>query len=107
MPIVGNCLVYKSETPNYDIFVNIVEDRETHLPIQLFINAGMGGSDEMAWADALARLLTALLQSGMTMPNILQLIDGITTVYKSSGPMKVAEILERYWKEKLEEMINV
>lgn len=105
MSIVGNCLVYKEETPNYDLWISIVEDRETQLPIQLFINAGMGGSDEMAWADALARLLTALLEMGMPMGSILHLIDGITTAYNSSGPMKVASTLKRYWDDKTLEMV--
>jgi hypothetical protein len=102
--LIGNNYVFKTETPSYDVYITIVEDRLTNLPIQIFINAGHTGSDEAAWSDALARILTGLLQTDIPMPTILMYLDGITTTYKSSGPMQVAKTLRRYWDDKSQTM---
>jgi hypothetical protein len=98
--LIGNSYVYKTETPTYDVYITIVEDKSTNMPTQIFINAGRSGSDEMAWSDCVARILSGLLQAGIKMEDILLYLDGITTTYKSSGPMQVARILRRYWNEK-------
>lgn len=97
--IIGTSYVYKTETPTYDIYITIVEDKTTNMPVQIFINAGKAGSDEIAWSDALARVLSGCLQAGVEMEEILLFLDGITTTYKTSGPMQVARILKRYWRE--------
>lgn len=105
--LIGNNYVYKEDTPTYGVYITIVEDKINDMPIQIFINAGKTGSDEAAWSDALARILTGLLQTGIDMSTILIYLDGITTTYKSSGPMVVAKTLRKYWSDKIREVNRV
>lgn len=76
---------HKVDTPDGKIFVNVVED-EDGKPMEVFIFAGKAGTPVYAWANMAAGLITALLEHGVSVHEIIELLKDIT----SSGSARLA-----------------
>src|SRR3990167_4090680 len=97
----------KVKTPDGTLFVTIIEENET--PRQIIMIIGKAGTRIQAWADALGRMITLLLQSNTDIYAILQEISGITTANRAthisgvnirSGPEGLAYAIMVYIKER-------
>lgn len=80
-------------------------------PVQVLINIGKTGNNTMAWADAIGRIITRMLEH-LTIYNVIEELSGITSgrlTYSNrgnvcrSGPEGVAMALLEYRKEKFNE----
>lgn len=89
-------------TPDGTMFVHIMEQQEA--PRHVLINIGKSGHSLQAWADALARVVSLALRSGLTLQSIITEVSNITTergTYSSginvrSGPDGLAHALLQY-----------
>lgn len=104
------CYSVAIETPDGNMWVTVAE--RDGKPVQILINIGKCGSYTMAWADAVARLATRMLEY-MTVHQIIEELSGITTSKLvrnirgevcRSGPEGVAQGLLAYRKEKFGEL---
>ncbi len=59
---------YKTQSPNGVIFITINEDAEGNI-CEVFLNSGKNGSDIMAIADALGRMISLILRMQSPMSN--------------------------------------
>jgi len=66
-PMVLNGTTYKADSPIGRMYVTINHD-ETGAPFEVFINNGKSGSDVMAMADALGRMISFVLRIHSTVP---------------------------------------
>lgn len=97
----------RKETPLGVMFVNITED-EKGQPFEVFINLGKAGGSAMADAEALGRMLSLALRSGIPMMEIHKQLRGISSdravglgPYKVlSMPDAVGQALYEWWQEK-------
>ena len=95
------------ETPLGTMFVNITED-DRGQPFEVFINLGKAGGAAMADAEAIGRLMSLALRSGIPLPEIHRQLRGIASDRAIGlGPNKVLSVpdaigivLERWWREK-------
>jgi len=70
----------RKKTPVGVLFVSIMEDPETKLPVQLIINSGKAGSEFAAFTDSIARLANVILSSNENgLDIILSELSNITT----------------------------
>ena len=99
-------------TPDGTAFVQVIED-DTGKPIQLIINIGKAGVPLSAWAEAVARLCTLLLQNGAGINNLIQELSLInsdkSTVLPEgsivrSGPAGIVTALMKYRHAKFQEL---
>ena len=89
------------------MFVNITED-EKGQPFEVFINLGKAGGSAMADAEALGRMLSLALRSGIPMMEIHKQLRGISSDRAVGlGPNKVlsmpdavGQALYEWWQEK-------
>ena len=80
---------YRKETPLGVMFVNITED-EKGQPFELFLNLGKAGGSAMADAEAIGRLVSLALRSGIPMTEIVRQLRGISSDRAVGlGPNKV------------------
>lgn len=107
-----NSVQMKVRTPDGTMFVNVMEDANGK-PFQVIITIGKNGSSPAAWAQALASIITAALQSGTKMETILTELSQIstdrevgTTIHSkcTSGPMGVWQALVRYRNQRFKEL---
>ena len=97
----------RKETPLGVMFVNITED-EKGQPFEVFINLGKAGGSAMADAEALGRMLSLALRSGIPMMEIHKQLRGISSDRAVGlGPNKVlsmpdavGQALYEWWQEK-------
>lgn len=66
-PTVLNGVTYKADSPIGRMYVTINQD-ETDQPFEVFINNGKSGSDVMAMADALGRMISFVLRIHSPVP---------------------------------------
>jgi ribonucleoside-diphosphate reductase alpha chain len=59
-PAVLKSQTFKVPTPGQHLFLTITND--DHGPTEVFLNIGKGGSEEQAYAEAIGRLISALLR---------------------------------------------
>ena len=93
-------------TPDGTMFVLIIETKGT--PCEVLIEIGKTGQAVRAWADAMGRVISLGLQSGLGIEAIIEEISNVTTdrLTKSrgqnirSGPEGVAYALIRYIQAK-------
>jgi len=97
----------KIESPLGTMYVTINEDEEGR-PFEVFVNLGKAGGAAMADAEAIGRLLSLALRSGIPMRKVHRQLRGISSDRAVgfgdrkvlSTPDAVAQVLERYLEEK-------
>jgi ribonucleoside-diphosphate reductase alpha chain len=97
----------RKETPLGTMFVNITED-DRGQPFEVFINLGKAGGAAMADAEAMGRLISLSLRSGIPMREIHKQLRGIASDRAIGlGPNKVLSVpdaigiaLEEWLREK-------
>jgi ribonucleoside-diphosphate reductase alpha chain len=98
---------YRKDTPLGTMFVNITED-EKGQPFEVFLNLGKAGGSAMADAEAIGRLISLALRSGISLQEIHRQLRGISSDRAVGlGPNKVLSLpdavgmaLEQWWREK-------
>ncbi len=98
---------YRMETPLGTMFVNITEDDKGQ-PFEVFLSLGKAGGSAMADAEALGRLISMALRSGIPIMEIHRQLRGISSDRAVGlGPNKVLSVpdavgiaLERWWRDK-------
>ena len=106
-PEVMRGTTYRKDTPLGTMFVNITED-EKGQPFEVFLNLGKAGGSAMADAEAIGRLISLALRSGISMQEIHRQLRGISSDRAVGlGPNKVLSLpdavgiaLEQWWREK-------
>ena len=102
----------RTNVPEGTMYVTIVED-EDHRAGQIFISIGKAGAQVSAWADALGRLLTLLLESGVGINVLIEELSSLTSDKVAmnsngeethSGPEGVAMALIKYKLGKFNEL---
>jgi ribonucleoside-diphosphate reductase alpha chain len=97
----------RKETPLGTMFVHISED-EKGQPFEVFLNLGKAGGSAMADAEAMGRLVSLALRSGIPLMEIHRQMRGISSDRAVGlGPNKVLSVpdaiglaLEEWWREK-------
>jgi len=94
------------ETPLGVMFVNVTED-ERGQPFEVFINLGKAGGSAMADAEAMGRLISLALRSGIPLREIHRQLRGIASDrIVGLGPKKIMSVpdgialaLEEWWRD--------
>jgi len=82
----------RKETPLGIMFVHITEDDKGQ-PFEVFINLGKAGGSAMADAEAVGRLISLALRSGIPLPEIHRQLRGISSDRAVGlGPSKVLSV---------------
>jgi ribonucleoside-diphosphate reductase alpha chain len=97
----------RKETPLGTMFVHISED-DRGQPFDVFINLGKAGGSAMADAEAMGRLISLALRSGIPLMEIHRQLRGISSDRAVGlGPNKVLSVpdavglaLEDWWRDK-------
>jgi ribonucleoside-diphosphate reductase alpha chain len=97
----------RKETPLGTMFVHISED-DRNQPFDVFINLGKAGGSAMADAEALGRMISLALRSGIPLMEIRRQLRGISSDRAVGlGPNKVLSMpdavglaLEEWWRDK-------
>ncbi len=97
----------RKETPLGIMFVHITED-DRGQPFEVFITLGKAGGSAMADAEAVGRLISLALRSGIPLPEIHRQLRGISSDRAVGlGPNKVLSMpdaiglaLEEWWRDK-------
>ena len=97
----------RKETPLGVMFVNITED-EKGQPFEVFLNLGKAGGSAMADAEALGRMLSLSLRSGIPLMEIHKQLRGISSDRVvglgpnkvTSMPDAVGQALYEWWQDK-------
>src|SRR5690606_32541120 len=95
----------RKETPLGVMFVNITED-ERGQPFEVFISLGKAGGSAMADAEAMGRLISLALRSGIPLMEVHRQLRGISSDRAVGlGPNKVLSVpdavgmaLEEWWR---------
>jgi ribonucleoside-diphosphate reductase alpha chain len=106
-PDVMRGTTIRKDTPLGTLFVNITED-EKGQPFELFLNLGKAGGSAMADAEAIGRLVSLALRSGIPLMEIHRQLRGISSDRAVGlGPNKVLSMpdavgiaLEQWWRDK-------
>ena len=97
----------RKETPLGTMFVHISEDDRAQA-FDVFISLGKAGGSAMADAEALGRMVSLALRSGIALPEIVRQLRGISSDRAVGlGPNKVLSMpdavgiaLEEWWRDK-------
>jgi ribonucleoside-diphosphate reductase alpha chain len=97
----------RKETPRGVMFVNICED-DRGQPFEVFITLGKAGGSAMADAEAVGRLISLALRSGIPLQSVHKQLRGISSDRAVGlGPNKVLSVpdaigiaLEEWWRDK-------
>jgi ribonucleoside-diphosphate reductase alpha chain len=97
----------RKETPLGTMFVSINED-DRGQPFEVFVTLGKAGGAAMADAEAMGRLISLALRSGIPLPSIHRQLRGISSDRAVGlGPHKVLSVpdaigiaLEDWWRDK-------
>ena len=106
-PEVMRGTTIRKETPLGVMFVNITED-EKGAPFEVFLNLGKAGGSAMADAEAIGRLISLALRSGISLQEIHRQLRGISSDRAVGlGPNKVLSLpdavgiaLEQWFRDK-------
>ncbi len=98
---------HRLETPLGTMFVNITEDDKGQ-PFEVFITLGKAGGSAMADAEAMGRLISLALRSGIPIMEVHKQLRGISSDRAVGlGPNKVLSVpdaigiaLEQWWRDK-------
>jgi ribonucleoside-diphosphate reductase alpha chain len=97
----------RMETPLGTMYVNVTED-EKGQPFEVFLNLGKAGGAAMADAEAMGRLISMALRSGIPIMDIHRQLRGIASDKAIGlGPNKVLSVpdaigiaIEQWWRDK-------
>ncbi|MBI3790363.1 MAG: vitamin B12-dependent ribonucleotide reductase [Gemmatimonadetes bacterium] len=97
----------RKETPLGTMFTHISED-DRGQPFDVFINLGKAGGSAMADAEAMGRLISLALRSGIPLQEVVRQLRGISSDRAVGlGPNKVLSVpdaigiaLEEWWRER-------
>ena len=97
----------RKETPLGTMFVHITED-DRGQPFEVFITLGKAGGSAMADAEAMGRMISLALRSGIPLTEIHRQLRGISSDRAVGlGPSKVLSVpdaigiaLEEWWRDK-------
>jgi ribonucleoside-diphosphate reductase alpha chain len=97
----------KIESPLGDMYVTINEDGDGR-PFEVFVALGKAGGPAMADAEAIGRLISLALRSGISMRAVHKQLRGISSDRAVgfgpnkvlSSPDAIAQVIERYLEEK-------
>ena len=100
---------YKKETPLGVMFVTVNED-EKGQPFEVFVTLGKAGGSAMADAEAMGRLISLALRSGIPLQSIHKQLRGISSDRAVGlGPNKVLSVpdaigiaLDDWWRDKVQ-----
>ena len=82
----------RKETPLGTMFVNITEDDKSQ-PFEVFINLGKAGGSAMADAEAMGRLISLGLRSGIPLQSVIKQLRGVSSDRAVGfGPNKVLSV---------------
>jgi len=98
----------RKETPLGTMFVNITEDDKAQ-PFEVFLTLGKAGGSAMADAEAMGRLISLALRSGIPLMEIHKQLRGISSDRAVGlGPTKVLSVpdaigiaLEEWWRDRI------
>jgi ribonucleoside-diphosphate reductase alpha chain len=98
----------RKETPLGTMFVNITEDDKGQ-PFEVFLTLGKAGGSAMADAEAMGRLISLALRSGIPLMEIHKQLRGISSDRAVGlGPHKVLSVpdaigiaLEEWWRDRV------
>jgi ribonucleoside-diphosphate reductase alpha chain len=98
----------RKETPLGTMFVNITEDDKGQ-PFEVFLTLGKAGGSAMADAEAMGRLISLALRSGIPLMEIHKQLRGISSDRAVGlGPSKVLSVpdaigiaLEEWWRDRV------
>ena len=91
-PDVLRATSIRKETPLGVMFVQITED-EKGQPFEVFINLGKAGGSAMADAEAMGRMISLALRSGIPLPQVHRQLRGISSDRAVGlGPNKVLSV---------------
>ena len=98
----------RKETPLGTMFVNITEDDKAQ-PFEVFLTLGKAGGSAMADAEAMGRLISLALRSGIPLMEIHRQLRGISSDRAVGiGPSKVLSVpdaigiaLEEWWRDRV------
>src|SRR5919199_1714463 len=97
----------RKETPLGTMFVNITED-DRGQPFEVFLNLGKAGGSAMADAEAMGRMISMAMRSGIPLTEVHKQLRGISSDRAVGlGPNKVLSVpdaigiaLEEWWRDK-------
>jgi hypothetical protein len=106
--------VMRVRSPNGTLFLTIVEDNNG-LPLRAIVQVGKTGTDVRAWADAIGRLMSRLLQYGYGIELLISELSNIhsdSLVYTDnpemmiikSGPDALVQALLDYQRDRYNSM---
>ncbi|MDB4906454.1 MAG: ribonucleoside-diphosphate reductase, adenosylcobalamin-dependent [Gemmatimonadetes bacterium] len=99
----------RKETPLGTMFVNITEDDKAQ-PFEVFLTLGKAGGSAMADAEAMGRLISLALRSGIPLMEVHRQLRGISSDRAVGlGPNKVLSVpdaigiaLEEWWRDRIQ-----
>ena len=112
---VPNTISIRVPTPDGTAFVHVIEG-ENGKPVHIIVNIGKAGVSVAAWAEAVARLCTMLLNKGVSLNELIDELSAITSEKVKimsdnsrirSGPEGIAVALIKYRHGKFNELKNV
>ncbi|GAG48520.1 unnamed protein product, partial [marine sediment metagenome] len=97
----------KIDSPLGSMYVTINEDEQSR-PFEVFVALGKAGGPAMADAEAVGRLISLALRSGISMREVHRQLRGISSDRAVgygpnkvlSSPDAIAQVIERYLEEK-------
>jgi ribonucleoside-diphosphate reductase alpha chain len=100
---------YRKETPLGVAFISINED-EKGQPFEVFITLGKAGGSAMADAEAMGRMISLALRSGIPLQSVIKQLRGISSDRAVGlGPNKVLSVpdaigiaLDDWWRDKVQ-----
>ncbi len=106
-PAILRGVTRKIDSPLGDMYVTINEDEEGR-PFEVFVALGKAGGPAMADAEAIGRLISLALRSGIPLRSVHKQLRGISsdravgfgTNKVLSSPDAIAQVIERYLEEK-------
>jgi ribonucleoside-diphosphate reductase alpha chain len=106
-PAILRGVTRKIDSPLGDMYVTINEDEEGR-PFEVFVALGKAGGPAMADAEAIGRLISLALRSGISLRSVHKQLRGISSDRAVgfgankvlSSPDAIAQVVERYLEEK-------
>ena len=106
-PAILKGVTRKIDSPLGDMYVTINEDEDGR-PFEVFVALGKAGGPAMADAEAIGRLISLSLRSGISLRSVHKQLRGISSDRAVgfgankvlSSPDAIAQVVERYLEEK-------
>jgi len=111
---VFNNLTFRVETPDGEMFVSVMEDKQEKI-CAIDIKIGKAGSSLGAWAHSFARLITMAIEHGVTVEELITELSSQTSdrlrlnnngVNVRSGVEGVYVALTEYKRDKYQQLVK-